>query len=97
MSMKLFVGNLRYEMSARELRDLFSPYDCSEAVIMFDPHTHDSRGFGYVVVADNVKAIADLDGQEYNGRKLHVEAARPERPKAEFNFERKWRAVKPAP
>ncbi len=76
---KLFVGNLRYEMTERELRDLFSPYDCSEATIVFDPHTRDSRGFGYVVVAD-VKAISDLDGQQVNGRRLHVEAARPETP-----------------
>ena len=39
----------------------------------------------------DAKAITDLDGTQLNGRKLHVEAARPERPKAEVEFERKSR------
>jgi RNA recognition motif-containing protein len=88
--MRLFVGNIRYTMSARELRDLFSPYDCSDVEIVYDPRTGDSRGFAYVVVADE-KAITDLDGQQYDGRKLHVEAARPERSKAEVEFNRRRR------
>ncbi len=87
--MRLYVGNLRYTMTARELRDLFSPYDCSDVEIMRDPKTADSRGFAYLTVTDE-KAIKDLDGQEFSGRKLRVQAARP---RAEVEFNRRHRSA----
>ncbi len=89
--MRLFVGNLPYETTERELRDLFASYACNDATIVFDPATGLSRGFGYVWAADE-KAIADLDGQPFNGRKLHVERAREWSKQPKGEFERRRRA-----
>jgi RNA recognition motif-containing protein len=77
MSTRIFVGNISYATSERELRDLFQPYDVTDAAVVFDPRTNESRGFGYVSIEDSTKAILDLDGQVVDGRKLHLEVARP--------------------
>ena len=74
--MRLFIGNLSYATSQRELIDVFYPYDVGEAKIICDPQTGKSKGCAFVDVADAEKAIADLDGTEVNGRPLRIEAAR---------------------
>ena len=73
---RLFVGNLPYNMTERELRDLFALFGCNDATIIVDPATSHSRGFGYATVADAERAIADMNGQEFGGRKLTVALAR---------------------
>jgi RNA recognition motif-containing protein len=85
--MRLFIGNLIFELTERELRDLLSPYGVTDVKIIADPRTGDSRGFAYAEVED-AKAITDLDGTQYRGRKLHIEAAKPIRPAVEVARER---------
>jgi RNA recognition motif-containing protein len=69
----------------RTARSFFQVTDGNETEIIVDPQTGRSRGFAYVSVVDDVKAILDLDGQVVDGRRLHVEAAREwtKRPKGE--------------
>lgn len=77
MSTRLFVRNIPFTMTERELRDLFVGYDCMDVEIVREDLTRNSRGFAFVSVEDK-KAITDLNGQEVNGRCLSVQEARPE-------------------
>ena len=77
----IFVGNLSFNTSEDELRQLFEPYGQVDRVaIMTDRDTGRSRGFGFVEMASNEdgeKAIAALNGQQIGGRTLNVNEARP--------------------
>ena len=86
---RLFIGNIRFTASAREIFDLLQPYDASNIQMVYDPATGQSRGFCYADVVEAEKAISDLDGQQYDGRTLHIEAARPHVSKAEAEFRRR--------
>jgi cold-inducible RNA-binding protein len=49
MSMKLYVGNLSYEMTEEQLNTLFSEAgEVTSAKIITDRHTDQPRGFGFV-------------------------------------------------
>jgi cold-inducible RNA-binding protein len=77
----IFVGNLDFNTSEEELRQLFQTYGQVDRVsIMTDRETGRSRGFGFVEMAnaeDGEKAIAALNGSQMGGRKLNVNEARP--------------------
>jgi cold-inducible RNA-binding protein len=77
----IFVGNLDFNTSEQELRQLFEAYGQVDRVsIMTDRDTGRSRGFGFVEMAnaeDGEKAIAALNGSQMGGRKLNVNEARP--------------------
>ena len=77
----IFVGNLSFNTSEDELRQLFESYGQVDRVaIMTDRDTGRSRGFGFVEMASNEdgeKAIAALNGQQVGGRTLNVNEARP--------------------
>lgn len=77
-SKSLYVGNLPYQATERELRDLFSAYEVSEIRIIPD------KGFGFVEVAEEkaAEAIEAVNGASFGGRNLTVNEARPrgERP-----------------
>jgi cold-inducible RNA-binding protein len=77
----IFVGNLDFNTSEQELRQLFEAYGQVDRVsIMTDRDTGRSRGFGFVEMAnaeDGEKAIAALNGSQIGGRKLNVNEARP--------------------
>jgi cold-inducible RNA-binding protein len=77
----IFVGNLDFNTSEEELRQLFEAYGQVDRVsIMTDRDTGRSRGFGFVEMAnaeDGEKAIAALNGSQVGGRKLNVNEARP--------------------
>ncbi|KAI9141993.1 hypothetical protein BKA69DRAFT_356270 [Paraphysoderma sedebokerense] len=76
----IYVKNLATRVNEKELEDLFSKYGkVSKCQIMMDPHTRESRGFGFVTlenVDDAEAAISALDGLEYMGKNLSVEKAR---------------------
>jgi len=79
--MKIYVGNLSYNTTESDLRNLFAPFGnpTSVAVIM-DRQTNQSKGFGFVEFADDAQAkaaIAALNGKEVGGRSLKVNEARP--------------------
>ncbi|HKA37274.1 MAG TPA: RNA-binding protein [Thermoanaerobaculia bacterium] len=79
--MKLYVGNLPYSTSEEDLRNLFSQYGNVESVaVITDRETGRSKGFGFVEFGDDGEArnaISGLSGQEFGGRALTVNEARP--------------------
>ncbi len=84
-SIKLFVGNLSYTVTSQQLSDLFSQYgEVEESVVITDRQTGRSRGFAFVTMkkeADGQKAIKELNGKDFEGRKLIVNQARPRQPR----------------
>jgi cold-inducible RNA-binding protein len=79
--MKLYVGNLSFDMTERTLRELFEPFGTvSEVKLITDRETGQSRGFGFVTmsnVSEGNAAIKGLNGKDKGGRKLTVNEARP--------------------
>ncbi len=77
----IFVGNLNFNTSEDELRQLFEAYGQVDRVsIMTDRETGRSRGFGFVEMAnaeEGERAIAALNGTQVGGRTLNVNEARP--------------------
>jgi RNA recognition motif-containing protein len=76
----IFVGNLDYETSEDELRQLFAAYGPVDRVsIVTDRYSGRPRGFAFVEMAsagDADKAIAELNGTHLHGRPLDVNEAR---------------------
>ena len=81
MAKKLYVGNLSYDVDSSELEKLFSAHGTvSSAQIISDRETGRSKGFGFVEMSSDAEAeaaIAALNGQDYQGRTLTVNEARP--------------------
>jgi len=82
----IFVGNLSFNTSEEELRQIFEPYGQVERVsILTDRDTGRSRGFGFVEMAnaeEGEKAIAGLNGSQVGGRTINVNEARPKTERA---------------
>ena len=82
----IFVGNLNFNVSEDELRNLFGTYGPVDRVtILTDRDTGRSRGFGFVEMTnaeDGDKAIAALNGTQLGGRTLNVNEARPKAERA---------------
>jgi RNA recognition motif-containing protein len=76
---KLYVGNLTYDTTEDNLVELFSEYgEVLSAQIIIDRDTNRSKGFGFVEMADGADEAANaLNGQDYKGRNLTVNEARP--------------------
>jgi RNA recognition motif-containing protein len=83
MNKNLFVGNLSYDVTADQLRDLFAAAGTVvEAKVICDRYTNRSRGFGFVEMATEAEAqeaMSKLNGQELLGRQIRVDEARPRR------------------
>ena len=78
--MKIYVGNMPFNMDEAQLRDLFAEYgEVGSANVITDRETGRSRGFGFVEMADEEgkNAISSLADQEIGGRRLNVNEARP--------------------
>ena len=77
----IFVGNLSFNTSEDELRQMFESYGQVDRVsIMTDRDTGRSRGFACVEMTnaeDGEKAIAALNGSQLGGRTLNINEARP--------------------
>lgn len=77
----IFVGNLSFNTSESELRQIFEAYGQVDRVsIMTDRDTGRSRGFAFVEMTnteEGEKAIAALNGSQTGGRTLNVNEARP--------------------
>lgn len=72
-------------LSEAEVSQLFEKYgEVEKCAIMLDPHTKESRGFGFVkmVTAEQADAAKDgLQGKNIEGRTLSIEKARRARPR----------------
>ena len=81
MSTKLYVGNLSFRVTDDDLFEHFSQAGSVESAnVVQDRETGRSRGFGFVEMAsedDANNAIAQFNGQEYDGRNMVVNEARP--------------------
>ena len=81
----IYVGNIAYGTGEDDLRDLFTRYGEVSAVrVITDRDTGRSKGFGFVEMADDDKAkeaIAALDSNDFMGRDLRVNEARPREPR----------------
>src|ERR1700679_3256439 len=81
MGTKLYVGNLSFDITENDLRDMVAAHGpVNEVSIVMDKVTGRARGFAFVTMntqeAANA-AIAALNGKEFQGRALTVNEARP--------------------
>jgi RNA recognition motif-containing protein len=96
MTTKLYVGKLSYDTTEAGLKDLFATYgEVVSAALIMDRATNRSKGFGFVELADDAaaqKAVADLDGKDFEGRTIVVNVAKPreESPRGGNDFKRSW-------
>jgi len=81
LAKKLYVGNLPYETTEEQIKELFGQVGTVESVtIITDKYSGRSKGFGFVEMASEEeaqKAIETLNGQEVDGRNINVNEARP--------------------
>ena len=79
--MNIYVGNLPYSVQDEELREAFEAYgDVMSAEVIFDRRTQRSRGYGFVEMQnedEGHKAIAALNGSDFQGRELRVDESKP--------------------
>ena len=82
MPAKLFVGNLSFQATEEDLRELFQQSGTVESVrIVTDQFTGRPRGFGFVEMAtkeEAAKAVEMLNGRLFRDRNLVVDEARPQ-------------------
>ena len=85
MTTKLYVGNLPYETTESDLQALFEAAgQVSTISIVRDRTTGQARGFAFVEMSDvesAQRAINELDKQQYGGRSLTVNEAKPMTPR----------------
>ncbi|MBP9766033.1 MAG: RNA-binding protein [Candidatus Pacebacteria bacterium] len=90
---KLYVGGIPYTSTNEDLKSLFSKAGgVKDASIIMDKMTNRSKGFGFVEMVDKEgaeKAISMFNEQEFMGRNLTVNFARPmekreDRPRRNF-------------
>jgi RNA recognition motif-containing protein len=81
MAKRLYVGNLAYTTTNNDLETLFAPFgDVRNAQVVMDFATGRSKGFGFVEMNSDSEAqaaITGLNDQDFNGRPLTVNEARP--------------------
>ena len=79
--MKIYVGNLSYEVTEEELRREFEAFgDVTSVAIITDRYSGRPKGFGFVEMAsvsEGQAAITGLNGKTLKERMLNVNAARP--------------------
>ncbi|KAJ7496236.1 hypothetical protein B0H11DRAFT_1715829, partial [Mycena galericulata] len=73
----LHVSGLSHKIDTRELEAAFARIGrVKKASVMYDPHTRESRGFGFVTMESAEEAdaaVAALQGSEMGGKAIHVE------------------------
>lgn len=81
MEAKMYVGNLSYETTEQDLRDLFAQAGTVASVALIkEPGTQRSKGFAFVEMgsqSEMQKAISMFNSYTLNDRQLTVSVARP--------------------
>lgn len=81
MGKRLYVGNLAYSVDSSQLQELFGQHGTvTSAQVLNDRETGRSKGFGFVEMGTDeeaTNAINALNGQQFGGRALTVNEARP--------------------
>jgi cold-inducible RNA-binding protein len=86
MAKRIYVGNLSFQTTEDDLRDLFAEAGQVDSVrIIMDRNTGRSKGFAFIEMSDEAadKAIAQFNGKEVKGRTLTVNEARPMEPRSD--------------
>lgn len=95
MAKKLYVGNLSYNVTEAQLRELFAPLgEITEVTLIMDRETGRSKGFGFVQLAEDnaaTEAIRRFNGHSLDNRALSVSEARPREERSSSNFGRNKR------
>jgi RNA recognition motif-containing protein len=84
--MKIYVGNLTYDVSESDLEQAFGEFGTVSSVSLIkDKQTGESKGFGFIEmpeVSEGQAAVKEMNGKEFMGRELKVDQAkeRPARP-----------------
>ena len=85
MGNKLYVGNLPYSFRDQDLEQTFSQFgSVGSAKVMMERDTGRSKGFGFVEMGSDAEAqaaIQGVHGQNFGGRDLVVNEARPMEPR----------------
>jgi len=84
---KLYVGNLPFSATEDSLHDFFSQAGVNPSAVNLirDRFTGQSRGFAFVEISNDEeadRAINSMNGQNFGGRNLVVNEARPQEPRA---------------
>jgi len=86
---KMYVGNIPYNATEEDLRELFSVYgEIVSLKIIQDQDTGRSKGFGFIEMSeekDTKKAIEELNGKDFMEKTLKVSEARPQQKRGGFN------------
>jgi RNA recognition motif-containing protein len=92
METKLYVGNLSYDATEDELRELFSQSGTVQSVaIIKDRETGRSKGFAFIEMstqAEAQQAISQLHNKQFHERSLTVNFARPREERGGFGGDR---------
>jgi RNA recognition motif-containing protein len=79
--MNIYVSNLSFNVQDDDLKAFFTDYGTvTSAKVITDKFTSQSRGFGFVEMANNAeaqKAIKELNGVMADGRAIKVSEAKP--------------------
>ena len=83
MSSKLYVGNLSFDSTEDDLRELFGRHGTVDSVaVITDRETGRPRGFAFVEMSESSAAqdaIRALDGNDFAGRTIKVNEAQDRR------------------
>jgi cold-inducible RNA-binding protein len=83
--MKLYVGNLPYETTEEQLQEAFAAFgEITSVNILKDRDTGESRGFGFVEMANKDEALAAIEAMDENeslGKPLKVQESKPKPPR----------------
>jgi RNA recognition motif-containing protein len=80
---KLYVGNLSYAVKEEQLKELFENHGTVQSVNIIE-----GKGFGFVEMSTSEEAEAAkeaLNNQEFQGRPLKIDEARPRQPRRDYN------------
>lgn len=93
MGKKMYVGNLSFSVTENTLLDKFS--QCGKvdsAKLIIDRDTGRSKGFAFVEMSlesEALVAIEKFDGQDFEGRAMRVNEAKPQEPRRnDYNLNR---------
>jgi RNA recognition motif-containing protein len=77
--MNMYVGNLAYDVTENDLKELFSQFgEVAKVNIITDNYYRQSKGFGFVDMPNNSEAdtaIKTLNGTDFKGRNIKISQA----------------------
>ncbi|MBM4404972.1 MAG: RNA-binding protein [Chloroflexi bacterium] len=92
--MRIYVGNLPYDISDSKLSESFAAHGkVTSAQVVMDRDTNRSKGFGFVEMPESSEAAAAIkamNGKDMGGRPLTVNEARPREERGGGSFRKRY-------